>query len=441
MTASCLASQGGHVICVEEDLEKLALLQSGQVPFFEPGLEQCVVEGLANKRLSFTSNMAEALAHGPIVFVCVGTPEEEDGSADLSQIEKVAVDIASHLSEYRLIVEKSTVPIQTHDRIRRTIRRHTVQGAEFEVACNPEFLSEGNAIQEFFNPSRIVLGVESERGKQLLLELYSSFTCPKVITDPGTAELVKHASNAFLAMKISYANFLSDICEALGADSGALLEGVGHDPRIGRAFLNPGVGFGGSCLPKDIRAFGHLAGKAGIDISILKAVEEINLLRPAQLVEKVRQVLWILKDKRVAVWGLSFKPDTDDIRNAASIEVVSSLLSAGASVTCYDPIAMSSFQKLFPPDTRISYATDPYSAVEGSHALVLLTEWEQFRQANMARVHEQMAFPIIIDGRGMFDPLALKDLGFEWYAFAVGTEAHTEPLGKRSPTSLRGALG
>ena len=428
MTASCLASQGAHVICVEEDSEKLALLRSGQVPLFEPGLEQCVTEGLANQRLSFTSDMAEALAHGPIVFVCVGTPEEEDGSADLSQIEKVAVDIASHLTDYHLIVEKSTVPIQTHDRIRRTIRRHSVQGAEFEVACNPEFLSEGSAIQDFFNPSRIVLGVESERGKQLLLELYSSFTCPKVITDPGTAELIKHASNTFLAMKISYANFLSDVCEKLGADPSALLEGVGHDPRIGRAFLDPGVGFGGSCLPKDIRAFGHIAGEAGIDVSLLKAVEDINLQRPAQLVKKIRQVLWILRNKRIAVWGLSFKPDTDDIRYAASIEVVRALVDARAKVMCYDPVAMSRFQSIFPSNSQITYAPDLYTAVNGADALVLLTEWQEFRQADMARVREVMALPIVVDGRGVFDPNALKGLGFECYTLGVRAEPQVGPI-------------
>ena len=355
VTASCLASQGLDIICVEKDENKLSMLRDGKLPVYEPELEQYVQDGMAQNRLRFSENIEEALDHGTIVFMCVGTPEGEAGAADLSQIENVAVEIAFHLTNYRLIVEKSTVPIHTYERIRHTIRRHTVRGTDFEVACNPEFFREGRAIQDFFYPDRIVLGVESERAKRLLLELYSSHDCPKIITDPGTAELVKRASNSYLAMRISFANMLSDICEALGANLDTLLEGVGKDPRIGNDFMKPGVGFGGSCLPKDIRAFMHIGSKAGVDVSLMKAVEEINFRRPSQLVEKVNQALWVLKDKRVTVWGLSFKPNTNDIRNAASIEVVRSLVAAGAKVTCYDPLAMPGFQELFPATPQLNY--------------------------------------------------------------------------------------
>ena len=439
VTASCLASLGCRVVCVENNLEKLALLQAGRVPIFEPELEKYVQEGLASGQLTFTREIGEAVEHGVIVFVCVGTPEGEDGSADLSQIENVAVDIAFHLTDYRLIVEKSTVPIRTHERIHHTIRRHTVRGADFEVACNPEFLREGSAIHDFFNPSRIVLGVESERGKRLLLELYKGFPCPKMITDQGTAELIKHVSNAFLATKVSFANLLSDVCEALGANVNNLLEGMGYDPRIGRDFMVPGVGFGGNCLPKDMRAFMHMAGKSGIDISLLKAVEDINVRRPAQLVEKVEQALWILKDKCVTVWGLSFKANTDDVRNAASVEIVSSLAGAGAKVTCYDPLAMPNFQSVFPDSVQVTYASDLYNAVQGSHALILLTEWEVFRNVDLERVRDAMALPIIVDGRGVFNPRALRELGFEFYSFGTNGGAQLEVPDDRSRSTFRGA--
>ena len=439
VTAGCFASQGCEVICVENDPRRLQLLQDGQIPVYEPGLEDCIREGISGQRLRFTPDIGEALAHGPIVFVCVGTPEGEDGAADLAQIENVAVEIAFHLTDYRLIVEKSTVPIKTHERIRQTIRRHTVLGTNFEVGCNPEFFREGCAVYDFFNPSRIILGVESERGKRLLMELYESFDCPKIVTDPGTAEIIKHSSNAFLATRISFANMLSDVCEALGTDLKALLEGVGADPRIGNAFMSPGVGFGGSCLPKDIRAFMHIAGLVGVDASLLQEVDQINLRRPAQLVDKVKQALWILKDKRVAVWGLSFKPETDDIRSAPSVEVVRSLLSAGAEVVCYDPLAMPAFQEQFPADGRISYSSDPYTASEGAHALVLLTEWKQFREADMTRVHKGMALPIVVDGRGVFDFADLKEIGFECYAFGVSVEAQLGLPGGWKPSAAQGA--
>ena len=309
------------------------------------------------------------------------------------------------------------------------------------VHFHPTPLSPFTTLRKYLTLQSVVviLGVESEKAKRLLLELYSSHDCPKIITDPGTAELVKHASNSYLAMRISFANMLSDICEALGANIDTLLDGVGKDPRIGSNFMKPGVGFGGSCLPKDIRAFMHIGSKAGVDVSLMKAVEEINFRRPSQLVEKVNQALWVLKDKRVTVWGLSFKPNTNDIRNAASIEVVRSLVDAGAKVTCYDPLAMSDFQSLFPASQQLNYATDLYSSLEGSNSLIVLTEWQDFCQADLTRVREAMELPIVIDGRGIFDSRRMRELGFEYYGFGASTEAELGLLKGVGPQHMRGA--
>lgn len=420
VTAGAFSSLGHQVLCVEKDPVRLKQLTNGSIPLYEPGLQELVQQGVDKGSLNFTDDMGEVLRFANVVFVCVGTPEGEEGAADLSQVESVAVDVARNLPGYRLLIEKSTVPIGTHRHIARTISRHAGRDAEFDVACIPEFLREGNAVHDFFNPDRIIIGVGSDRSRALIEDLYSSFDCEKVWTDPGTAELVKHASNAFLALKISYSNLLADMSEATGANLGALLDGVGGDSRIGRSFLNPGVGYGGSCLPKDVRAFVHFSTQAGVDSSMLAEAQKINERRPVQIVDKVRDALWLLNDKPVTVWGLSFKPETDDVRNAPSLDVVRQLLEAGAKVTCHDPVAISRFREAFDEHPDLRYEADMYEAAQDSHALILLTEWSQYKDADLAKVRSSMTIPLIIDGRRVFDPEMVDGLGFEYEAFGSG---------------------
>lgn len=417
VTAGAFSSLGHDVVCVEKDATRLNALTNGGFPLYEPGLKELVQQGLDKGSLRFTDSMGEVLEFADVAFVCVGTPEGEEGAADLSQVENVAVDVARHLPGYRLLIEKSTVPIGTHRHIARTISRHAGRDADFEVACIPEFLREGNAVHDFFNPDRIIIGVGSERSRSLIEDLYASFDCEKVWTDPGTAELVKHASNAFLALKISYSNVLADVSEATGANLDALLEGVGGDSRIGRSFLNPGVGYGGSCLPKDVRAFVHFSTQAGVDTSLLSEAQKVNERRPTQVVDKVRDALWLLNDKPLAVWGLSFKPETDDVRNAPSLEVVRQLLESGARVTCHDPVAISRFKEAFGEHPGLEFRDDMYEATQDSHALIVLTEWAQYRDADLPKVRSAMTIPLIIDGRRVIDSEAADSLGFEYEAF------------------------
>lgn len=418
-TAAAFCSLGHRVICAERDRSRRERLVNGKLPFYEPGLKELVSRSADQGRLRFTGSIAEALRFATVVFICVGTPEDEDGAADLSQVKGVAVAAADELPGYRLLIEKSTVPIGTHRYLSGIIRSRAGRDADFEVACIPEFLRQGNAVHDFFNPDRIIIGVDGSRGRALIEELYQPFDCPKLWTDPGTAELVKHASNAFLALKISYANLLSDVSEATGADLGQLLEGVGGDSRIGSSFLNPGIGYGGGCLPKDMRAFTHLSAAAGVDAALLDEVQRINRRRPLQMVEKTLQVRNSLQDKPVTVWGLSFKPKTDDVRSAPSLEIVRQLLEAGARVTCHDPVAIERFQEAFGRRPGLDYCRDMYQAAAGSHAVLLLTEWDDYRNADLARLRAVMAAPLLVDGRRVFDPQVVDSLGFEYAAFGI----------------------
>ncbi len=418
VTGACFSHLGNEVLVVEKVPEKVKMLKEGKSPIYEPGLEDLIREGLEKGTLGFTADIEEGVAFSEVIFICVGTPSLPDGSADLSQVEEVARLTARFMDSYRLLVEKSTVPVNTHQLVKKTVQRYLKSEIPFDVASNPEFLREGSAVMDFLNPDRIVVGVESERARRIMEEVYRPFTekgVPLLITDPATAELIKHASNSFLAMKISFINMIADLCEKTGADVKLVAEGMGYDRRIGREFLNAGIGYGGSCFPKDVRAFIRIAEEYGVDFSLLKEVEKINSRRVERFMDKVRKALWTLKDKRIAVWGLSFKPNTDDIREAPSIKIVETLLKEGAYVRAYDPKAVRNFRTLFPPGERISYPDDMYEAVKGAEALLILTEWEEFARADMEKVRDLMELPIVIDGRNVFEPEHMRRLGFEYY--------------------------
>ncbi|WP_340694487.1 UDP-glucose/GDP-mannose dehydrogenase family protein [Hydrogenobacter thermophilus] len=414
-TGICFSHLGHEVKLVEKVQEKVNVLKEGILPIYEPGLEELLKESLKLQRISFTTDFVEGLEFSDIIFICVGTPQQEDGSADLSQVEEVARLTAQHMRSYKLLVEKSTVPVNTHKLVKKTLQRYMKNQVEFDVASNPEFLREGNAVKDFLEPDRIVIGVESERAKEMMQELYKPINAPIIFTDPATAELIKHASNSFLAMKISFINMVSDLCEKTGADVKLVADGMGYDKRIGRAFLNAGIGWGGSCFPKDVKAFIKMAQDYGVDFSLLKEVEKINAKRIERFIEKVKGVLWSVRNKRIAVWGLSFKPNTDDIREAPSIKIVSALLKDGAKLQVYDPKAMNNFKRLFPESGNLIYAKDMYEAVEGCEALLILTEWEEFKNADLDKVKRLLKLPIVVDGRNIYEPSKMKEVGFEYY--------------------------
>jgi len=370
-------------------------------------------------------DLGAAIRSASIVFICVSTPQHENGEADLSQVESVARTIAHNLNGYKLIVEKSTVPAVTAKWIQRTIHRYAPGGdggsssgshtVAFDVASNPEFLQEGSAVHNVFHPDRVVCGVESERASKILTAMYGPLQRPIITTDLNTAELTKHASNSFLAMKISFINMVADLCEAIGADVTKVAQGIGMDPRIGGAFLQAGIGFGGYCLPKDLRAFIHVADSYGVDFPLLKEVEAINQRRTEMFVKKVRQALWVLRDKVIGILGLAFKPCTDDIREAPSLRIVQALLHEGARLRLYDPKAMPNVQHLLPAEERrIRYCQTPYEAARGAQALLLLTEWNEFRNLDLGRIRELMEVPVIVDGRNLFVPERVRSAGFEY---------------------------
>ena len=415
-TAVGLAELGWQVIGTDNDAHKVALIAQGKSPFYEPDLEPLLQKNLTEGRLRVTADVGEAVRASDILFICVGTPQRPDGSADLSQVEAVIRTVAENLHGYKLIVEKSTVPVQTAQWIKRTLQRYANQDAAFDVASNPEFLREGTAMRDFFHPDRIVVGVESERAKEWLMTLYRPLHAPILVTDPNTAEVIKHAANSFLALKISFINMVADLCEATGADVAKVAEGIGLDPRIGPHFLQAGIGFGGYCLPKDLKAFIRIAEEHKVDFSLLKEVERINEERLDRFIRKVRQALWVLKDKVLAIWGLAFKPNTDDIREAPSIKIVQRLLDEGACLRLYDPAAMDNFRRLFPEEPpKVRYCASAEEAAESAHAILLLTEWEQFRQVNWDELRRVVALPIVVDGRNFLDPVTLQQAGFEWH--------------------------
>ena len=418
VTAACFAELGNEVMCVEKLEEKLQKLKKGETPIYEPGLEGLLKNNIKEGRLHFTNNIEEGVNFSDVIFICVGTPQSETGKADLSQVEEASRQIAQVMDRYKLVIEKSTVPVNTHQWVKKTIKRYARKDLEFDVASNPEFLREGSAIYDFMNPDRIVVGVESKKAEEIFKELYKPFTdkgFPLMITTPATAELIKHASNSFLAMKISYINMIADLCEKVGADVKEVADGMGYDKRIGRAFLNAGIGYGGSCFPKDVKAFIKIAEDHGVDFGLLRETEKINKERRDKFVEKIESVLWVNKDKNLAIWGLAFKPNTDDIRESPAIDIVKQLDESGANLRLYDPKAEENFKKLFPEKENIKYVQDKYEAVKDADALIIITDWDEFKEADLEKVKSLMRLPIIIDGRNIYEPKEVREKGFEYY--------------------------
>ncbi|HVL90096.1 MAG TPA: UDP-glucose/GDP-mannose dehydrogenase family protein [Actinomycetota bacterium] len=410
VTGSCMADMGHDVICVDVVEEKVAKLRSGQIPIHEPGLPDIVERNLAAGRLSFTTSLAEAVRPAQFVFICVPTPPAEDGSADLSHVEKVATDVAPLISTYKIIVNKSTIPVGSSMRVERIVRERLAPGVETDVASNPEFLREGSAVFDFMHPDRIVIGTRSERAAGLLTELYRSLGAPLIVTDPETAEMIKYASNAFLATKISFINAISNICDAVGADVKEVALGMGYDARIGFEFLKPGPGFGGSCFPKDIKALIRVAEQNGYDFHLLRGVLDVNEQQHRIIANKVEKVTGGVSGKTIAAWGLAFKPNTDDVRDSPAIAVLRELMDRGATIRGYDPVvAESVYDQL-----GIERAPGPMEAADGADAVLLLTEWNEFRWLDFERLRDSMRAPAIVDARNLLDPHTLRQLGFSY---------------------------
>lgn len=411
-TGACFAEVGHDVLCVDNDEGKIALLLSGEIPIYEPGLAEIVTRNVQAGRLSFTTDTAEGVRHGEVVFIAVPTPPNPDGSVDLRFIEKVAREIAPCLDSYKVIVDKSTVPVKTGEKVTETIQRYA-PNAEFDVVSNPEFLREGSAVADLMKPDRIVFGSNSERASAIMKKVYEPFVAPLLVTDINSAELIKHAANSFLALKISYINAISEICEASGADVERVAEGIGMDSRIGRAFLNAGLGYGGSCFPKDIAAFIAISEQIGTPFTLLKEVQNINRRQLDRFLDRIRKALWVLDEKKIAVWGLTFKPHTDDLRCSVAIELVEKLVAEGAEVIAYDPKGMKRAQAL-PIGSKIKFAESPLDAVQGAEALVIATEWPEFSQVDFRKVRESMLSPLLFDGRNLLDPATMKTFGFDY---------------------------
>ncbi|MCR4336317.1 MAG: UDP-glucose/GDP-mannose dehydrogenase family protein [Candidatus Omnitrophica bacterium] len=419
VTGVCLASIGHRVICVDNDREKIKKLKEGHLTIYEPGLEEEMKRLMKQKRLSFNASVKEATQQSEVIFIAVGTPSKKNGDADLTYVENVVREIALHMDSYKLIVEKSTVPAETGKRIQRTIQLNLPRNSkvEFDVASNPEFLREGSAISDFMNPDRIVIGVESQRAERILREIYKPLKTKIVVTNINSAEMIKHASNSFLAMKISFINAIAQICDRVGADVLEVSEGMGLDKRIGRNFLDAGIGYGGSCFPKDVDAFIRLSEKSGYHFSLLNEVRNVNEKQKMSFVKLVEDKLWNLKDKVIGVWGLAFKPNTDDMRNAGSLDIIAALQQEGAKIRAYDPQAMGNAQKFL---KNVNFCKDPYQVIKGCDCLLILTEWEEFSQVDFKKVIKDMRQAIIFDGRNMMALKDLKKMGFEYYGMGRG---------------------
>ena len=417
VTAVCLADLGHTVIGTDVVPEKIEKASQGDPNIYEPGLEELLNKCLVKGNLTFSSNLVATIQPSDVLFVCVNTPPREDGSADMSYVEDVSRTIAENLNTYKVIVEKSTVPVQTSMWIKRIISLYRKSDMEFDVASNPEFLREGSAVSDFMNPDRIIIGVETDKAREILLKIYERYSDKILVTNIDTAELIKHASNSFLAQKISFVNLIADLCERTDADVEQVAKGMGLDGRIGSQFLKAGLGYGGSCFPKDTRALIHIGEELGVNFDLLKDVERINTNRIRVFVDKIKKALWILKEKKIAVLGLAFKPETDDIRNAPSIRLIEELRKEGALLKLYDPKAMDNMQEVFSEnEPGIVYTQSSYSAVEGANALLIVTEWDEFRQMDLDKVKILMDNPIIVDGRNMFDPVEVRKKGFEYYS-------------------------
>lgn len=409
VTGTCFAEIGHDVICVDNAPEKVKMLNSGQMPIYEPGLEEMVKKNAAAGRLKFTTSTKEGVEKSDVVFIAVPTPPQPDGSVDLSFMEKVSREIAEVLTRYKIIVDKSTVPVRTGEKVSEIIRRYCKSKVEFDVVSNPEFLREGFAVQDFLKPDRVVFGVQSQRPVHALKEIYAPLNAHVVVTDINSAELIKHASNSFLALKISYINAISVICEAAGANIEQVAAGMGMDKRIGRDFLNASLGFGGSCFPKDLSAFIKIAEQLGYDFALLREVQKINAMQMERFVRKIADTLWVIKDKNIGVLGLAFKQNTDDIRMSPAIALCLRLRKEGAHLKVYDPKAMDKAKTVL---KEVTFVDDMDKVAEGCDALVIATEWPEFKKLDLEKARKTMTHPILFDGRNLFDPEQMEAMGF-----------------------------
>jgi UDPglucose 6-dehydrogenase len=414
VTGAVFADLGNEVVCVDNLEDKVAALQAGHMPIYEPGLEEMVARNVEDGRLSFTTDLASAVRRSVIVFIAVGTPPKVDGQTDLSAVEAVAREIGRAMDRYLVVVNKSTVPVGTGEFVREVIERSQPQPISFDVVSNPEFLREGSAIEDTLRPDRIVIGAPTQQVAMTLLELYAPLERPMIITDVPSAEMIKYASNGFLATKISFINAIANICELAGADVTQVMKGMGLDPRIGAAFLQAGLGYGGSCFPKDTESLVHTASALGYRFDILRAVVDVNAGRSAHFVSMIERALAPLHARRIAVLGLAFKPNTDDMREAKSIEVVTRLIEQGATVCAYDPVAMTHAQKMLP--TVVEYADSPYAAATGADGVALITEWNEFKFLNLERLRAVMRRPVVFDGRNLWEAERMRRLGFEYHS-------------------------
>jgi UDPglucose 6-dehydrogenase len=409
VTGTCFAEVGHHVICVDKDQAKIDLLKRGGLPIYEPGLDDLVKKNVAEGRLHFTTSTDEGVKNSDVVFIAVPTPPQNDGSVDLSFIEGVAREIANAMSTYKVVVDKSTVPVKTGDKVAETIKRYCKAKVDFDVVSNPEFLREGFAVEDLMKPDRIVIGVRTQRPVPAMKEIYAPFKAPIIVTDINSAELIKHAANSFLALKISYINAVSTICEASGANVQEVANGMGMDARIGRRFLDAGIGFGGSCFPKDLSAFIKISEQLGYDFRLLKEVQRINAEQMDRFVQKITDTLWVLKDKTIGVLGLAFKQNTDDVRMSPAIDLCQRLQRDGAKLRVYDPQAMEKAKAVL---KDVTYVNDMNDVATGCDAVVVATEWPEFKKLDLERVRRELSAPIFFDGRNLFDPAEMEKLGF-----------------------------
>lgn len=433
VAAACFAEIGHHVVCVDNDESKIRTLREGRIPIHEEYLPELLSRRHAN-HVEFTTDLKSAAEKAQVIFIAVGTPQSRSGSADLSFVDAVATEIARSIDGYKLIVEKSTVPVYTNEWIRRVIERNGVSQEQFDVASNPEFLREGTAVMDFLHPDRIVVGAETERAAALLKQIYEPLTTgryyqseqavpgprradeppPLLQTSTKAAELIKHASNAFLATKISFINMVANMCEAAGASVEEVAQGIGLDTRIGPKFLRAGIGYGGSCFPKDVAAFRHAAEQMGLDFCLLKEVEKINEEQKRRFFEKVRSALWTFRGKKIGVLGLAFKGGTDDIRESPALDILKKLHHEGCSIIAFDPAAEARAREILPPGPHVRYADDPYAAAEGADALLILNDWQDFAELDLDKLYRALRYPIIVDGRNLYDPAAMAARGFTY---------------------------
>ena len=417
-TGTCFAEMGHHVICVDNNAEKIRTLQSGSIPIYEPKLEELVKKNVAVGRLEFSPSIADSIAESEVIFIAVPTPPNTDGSVDLTYIEKVAREIAQVLKPemgYKVIVDKSTVPVKTGEKVRQTIKRYAGTDVQFDIVSNPEFLREGCAVDDLLHPDRIVIGANSERAMDVIKRVYQPIHAPILETDVNSAELIKHAANSFLALKISYINAVAKVCEKTGADVELVAEGIGMDKRISRHFLNAGLGYGGSCFPKDVKAFINISRTLGIPFTLLEEVEHINDTQHIHFLDQIRDRLWVLKDKKIAVWGLAFKQNTDDIRESIALKLCEKLRREGAIVTATDPKAMHTAAPILEP-LGVTLEEDMYECARDAEVLIIATEWSEYANADLPKLADVMRNRIIFDGRNILSPANIRAVGFEYHS-------------------------